>query len=115
MNSRAPTTTNPSKKRRANFDLRVIDSLPCFETSSSVRLSMILWWEAAARGDGGHPARLNWHNCSTVFSISPVPTHALGRIQRVQAITIAWMSVEAAVSLFAAIAKKGSQLPAFGE
>jgi divalent metal cation (Fe/Co/Zn/Cd) transporter len=49
-----------------------------------------------------------------VFSIPHAPTHVVRRIQRVQAITIAWMSVEAVVSLFAAWQARSSALLAFG-
>jgi len=55
----------------------------------------------------------NWHNCSIVVSIQ-VPTDAARRIHRVQAITIFWMSTEAAVSLFAAWRARSAALLAFG-
>jgi divalent metal cation (Fe/Co/Zn/Cd) transporter len=43
-----------------------------------------------------------------------VPPEAIRRIQRVQTVTIAWMSVEAAVSLFAAWRARSPALLAFG-
>ena len=49
-----------------------------------------------------------------MVSIPQVPTHALRRIQRVQAITIVWMSVEAAISLLAAWRARSPALLAFG-
>jgi divalent metal cation (Fe/Co/Zn/Cd) transporter len=49
-----------------------------------------------------------------VVSIPRVPTDAIRRIQRVQAITIVWMSVEAAVSLLAAWSARSPALLAFG-
>jgi len=42
------------------------------------------------------------------------PTDAIRRIQRVQTVTIAWMSVEAVVSLFAAWRARSPALLAFG-
>src|ERR1700688_1781083 len=45
---------------------------------------------------------------------SVVPPDAIRRIQRVQAVSIAWMSVEAAVSLFAAWRAHSLALLAFG-
>ena len=39
------------------------------------------------------------------------PPHAIRRIQRVQTVTIAWMSVEAVVSLFAALRARSPALP----
>src|ERR1700676_3486101 len=42
------------------------------------------------------------------------PPDAIRRIQRVQTVTIAWMSVEAAVSLFAAWRARSPALLAFG-
>src|SRR5208283_3054748 len=42
------------------------------------------------------------------------PPDAIRRIQRVQAVTIAWMSVEAVVSLFAAWRARSPALFAFG-
>jgi divalent metal cation (Fe/Co/Zn/Cd) transporter len=56
----------------------------------------------------------NWHNCSIMVSIPQVPTDAARRIHRVQVITIFWMSVEAAVSLFAAWRARSPALLAFG-
>src|ERR1700731_787161 len=56
----------------------------------------------------------NWHNCSIVVSVPHVPTNAVRHIQRVQAITIVWMSAEAAVSLFAASRAQSPALLAFG-
>lgn len=48
-------------------------------------------------------------------SIRQIPTqHTIRRIQRIQAITIVWMSVEAAVSLWAAWAARSPALLAFG-
>jgi divalent metal cation (Fe/Co/Zn/Cd) transporter len=49
-----------------------------------------------------------------VVSIPQVPTDAARRIQRVQAITIVWMSVEAAISLLAAWRARSPALLAFG-
>ncbi len=50
-----------------------------------------------------------------VASIRQIPTqHTIRRIQRIQAITIVWMSVEAAVSLWAAWAARSPALLAFG-
>ena len=43
-----------------------------------------------------------------------VPPEAIRRIQRVQALTVAWMSVEAAISLFAAWRASSPALLAFG-
>lgn len=43
-----------------------------------------------------------------------VPPDAVRRIQRVQSVTIAWMSVEAAISLFAAWRARSPALLAFG-
>src|SRR5579863_5987627 len=43
-----------------------------------------------------------------------VPPDAVRRIQRVQTVTIAWMSVEAVVSLFAAWRARSPALLAFG-
>jgi len=60
------------------------------------------------------PTRLNWHNYSIVASVSRVPTNAVRRVQRVQAITIAWMCVEAAISLLAAWRARSPALLAFG-
>jgi len=54
------------------------------------------------------------HNCSSVVSIPQIPTDASRLIQRVQAITIIWMSVEAAVSLLAAWRARSPALLAFG-
>src|ERR1700688_1690845 len=45
---------------------------------------------------------------------SVVPPDAIRRIQRVQTVTIAWMSVEAAVSLCAALRGRSPALLAFG-
>ena len=42
------------------------------------------------------------------------PPDAIRRIQRVQTVTIAWMSVEAVVSLFAAWRARSPALLAFG-
>jgi len=49
-----------------------------------------------------------------VVSIPQIPTDTSRRIQRVQAITIIWMSVEAAVSLLAAWRARSPALLAFG-
>jgi divalent metal cation (Fe/Co/Zn/Cd) transporter len=49
-----------------------------------------------------------------VVSIPQIATNAVRRIQRVQAITIVWMSAEAAVSLFAAWRARSPALLAFG-
>jgi divalent metal cation (Fe/Co/Zn/Cd) transporter len=49
-----------------------------------------------------------------MVSIPQVPTDAARRIHRVQVITIFWMSVEAAVSLFAAWRARSPALLAFG-
>ena len=49
-----------------------------------------------------------------MVSVSQVPTDAVRRVQRVQAITIVWMSVEAAISLFAACRAESPALLAFG-
>ena len=47
------------------------------------------------------------HNASSVPSILQIPTQdTIRRIQRIQAITIVWMSIEAAVSLSAAWAAR---------
>jgi divalent metal cation (Fe/Co/Zn/Cd) transporter len=49
-----------------------------------------------------------------MVSIPRLATDAIRRIQRVQTITIVWMSVEAAASLFAAWQARSSALLAFG-
>jgi len=50
-----------------------------------------------------------------VVSIPQVPTEAVvRRVQRIQAVTVVWMSVEAAVSLFAAWRAHSPALLAFG-
>jgi divalent metal cation (Fe/Co/Zn/Cd) transporter len=49
-----------------------------------------------------------------MVSIPQIPINASRRIQRVQAITIIWMSVEAAVSLLAAWRARSPALLAFG-
>ena len=49
-----------------------------------------------------------------MVSIPQVATNTVRRIQRVQAITIVWMSAEAAVSLFAAWRAQSPALLAFG-
>jgi divalent metal cation (Fe/Co/Zn/Cd) transporter len=49
-----------------------------------------------------------------VVSIPQIATNAVRRIQQVQAITIVWMSAEAAVSLFAAWRAQSPALLAFG-
>jgi len=50
-----------------------------------------------------------------VVSIPHIPTQdTIRRVQRIQAVTIAWMSVEAAVSLFAAWRASSPALLAFG-
>jgi divalent metal cation (Fe/Co/Zn/Cd) transporter len=49
-----------------------------------------------------------------VVSIPQIATNAVRRIQRLQAITIVWMSAEAAVSLFAAWRARSPALLAFG-
>jgi len=50
-----------------------------------------------------------------MVSIAQVPTQSvLQRIQRIQTITIAWMSVEAALSLWAAWTARSPALAAFG-
>jgi divalent metal cation (Fe/Co/Zn/Cd) transporter len=49
-----------------------------------------------------------------VVSIPQIATNAVRRIQQVQAITIVWMSAEAAVSLFAAWRARSPALLAFG-
>ena len=49
-----------------------------------------------------------------VSAIQIATPDALRRIQRVQTVTIAWMSVEAAVSLFAAWRASSPALLAFG-
>ena len=65
--------------------------------------------------DRGATATRNWHNASCVASILHIPTpDAIRRIQRVQTVTIAWMSVEAVVSLFAAWQARSPALLAFG-
>ncbi len=55
------------------------------------------------------------HNASSVPSILQIPTQdTIRRIQRIQAITIVWMSIEATVSLSAAWAARSPALLAFG-
>ena len=55
-----------------------------------------------------------WHNPSVV-SIVQIPTKdTLKHIQRIQTFTIAWMSVEAALSLWAAWTARSPALAAFG-
>jgi divalent metal cation (Fe/Co/Zn/Cd) transporter len=55
------------------------------------------------------------HNAFSVPSILQIPTQdTIRRIQRIQAITIVWMSIEAAVSLSAAWAARSPALLAFG-
>jgi divalent metal cation (Fe/Co/Zn/Cd) transporter len=50
-----------------------------------------------------------------MVSISPIPNYdTLRRIQRIQAVTIVWMSIEAAVSLIAAWIARSPALLAFG-
>jgi divalent metal cation (Fe/Co/Zn/Cd) transporter len=50
-----------------------------------------------------------------IVSIAQIPTqNILKRIQRIQTITIAWMSVEAALSLWAAWTARSPALAAFG-
>jgi divalent metal cation (Fe/Co/Zn/Cd) transporter len=56
----------------------------------------------------------NCDNCPSVASIAQIPADAARSIQRVQAITIVWMSVEAAVSLLAAWRARSPALLAFG-
>ena len=51
---------------------------------------------------------------SIVLSTPHAETHLLRHVQRIQAITIAWMSVEAGVSLFAAWRAGSPALLAFG-
>jgi divalent metal cation (Fe/Co/Zn/Cd) transporter len=61
-----------------------------------------------------HLTHPNWHNCSIVVSVSQIPIDAVRRAQRVQVITIVWMSVEAAISLLAAWRARSPALLAFG-
>jgi divalent metal cation (Fe/Co/Zn/Cd) transporter len=61
-----------------------------------------------------HLTHLNWHNCSIVVSVSQIPSDALRRVQRVQAITIVWMIAEAAISILAAWRARSPALLAFG-
>lgn len=49
-----------------------------------------------------------------MVSVPQVPTDAVHRVQRVQTITIVWMSVEAVISLLAAWRAKSPALLAFG-
>jgi hypothetical protein len=49
-----------------------------------------------------------------VVSFAQIPTDASKRIQRIQAITIVWMRIEAAVSLLAAWQARSPALLAFG-
>jgi divalent metal cation (Fe/Co/Zn/Cd) transporter len=49
-----------------------------------------------------------------VVSIPNTPDHLVQRVRRVQAITLAWMSVEAAVSLLASWRAGSPALLAFG-
>ena len=49
-----------------------------------------------------------------MVSVSQIPTEAVRRVQRVQAITIVWMSVEGAISLLAAWRARSPALLAFG-
>jgi divalent metal cation (Fe/Co/Zn/Cd) transporter len=49
-----------------------------------------------------------------VVSVSQVPKDAVRRVQRVQAITIVWMSIEAAISLLGAWRARSPALLAFG-
>ena len=68
-----------------------------------------------ANSDARHLTHVNWHNCSIVVSIPPITTQvAVRRIRQIQTITIVWMSVEAAVSLFAAWRATSPALLAFG-
>jgi divalent metal cation (Fe/Co/Zn/Cd) transporter len=66
---------------------------------------------AAAQSRKFHRAIILTHMAS-VLQIAPLDT--IRRIQRVQTVTIAWMSVEAAVSLFAAWRADSPALLAFG-
>ena len=54
------------------------------------------------------------HNAAVVVTLSIPPEDTLRRIQRVQAVTIAWMTVEAALSLWAAWRARSPALAAFG-
>lgn len=54
------------------------------------------------------------HNAVMASVLQIVPPDAIRRIQRVQTVTIAWMSVEALVSLFAAWKARSPALLAFG-
>jgi hypothetical protein len=57
----------------------------------------------------------NWHNACCVVSIPHIPIQETNRrVKRIQAVTIAWMSVEAVVSLFAAWWARSPALLAFG-
>lgn len=58
------------------------------------------------------PCRSGWHNRG-VTSVAPIPA-TLRRIHYIQRLTIGWMTVEAAVSLFAAVRARSPALAAFG-
>jgi len=62
----------------------------------------------------GDPHR-QWHNGANMVSISAISgQRTLRRIQQIQAITIAWMSVEVGISLSAAWTARSPALLAFG-
>jgi len=60
----------------------------------------------------GHSLADNTHQMASALQIAP--PDVIRRIQRLQTVTIAWMSVEAAVSLFAAWWARSPALLAFG-
>jgi len=68
------------------------------------------------RGRRGLPrlCPVRWHNHCVVATLSISTQGTLRRIQRVQAVTIAWMSVEAGLSLWSAWRARSPALAAFG-
>jgi divalent metal cation (Fe/Co/Zn/Cd) transporter len=61
-----------------------------------------------------HSMTAGWHNPSVASAVQIPTKGALKRIQRIQTLTIAWMSVEAALSLWAAWMARSPALAAFG-
>src|SRR6476660_1151331 len=80
----------------------------CFSPVGDAGIVDLPSWETS-------PLRLWCHNTAQMASTLPIATQEnIHRIQRVQAITIGWMSVEAAVSLAAAWIARSPALLAFG-
>ena len=66
------------------------------------------------RANVADPVRVRCHNVVNGLGAHIAIPDAIQRIQRVQTLTVAWMSVEAAVSLFAAWRASSPALLAFG-